>query len=132
MECAALGMPRQKRKLPSVFVLFLVLFFFVVIVIIIVISKIAVGSGLCFVIIVVIFIVGDEIEVHGMRLRNLEFGFALGATENFAFLDLIFIDIDFGGTFGTADHRCILRKIGRRVGRKKRTATLQRIIYRAI
>jgi hypothetical protein len=91
--------------------LFFVLFFFVVIVIIIVVGKIAVDGGHFFflVVVIIIFIVRDEIEVDGMRLRNLEFGFALGATENFAFFDFVLIDIDFGGTFGTADHKSILR-----------------------
>jgi hypothetical protein len=101
--------------------LFFVLFFFVVIVIIIV-FEIAVDGGHFFflVVVIIIFIVGDEIEVDGMRLRNLEFGFALGATENFAFFDFVLIDIDFGGTFGTADHKSILRKLVRGVGERER------------
>ena len=94
--------------------LFLVRFFLIVVVIvIIVVFGIGLFSGLGFLIVVIIFIIGNEVEVDRMRLRNLEFRFALGATENFAFLDLVFIDIDFGGTFGTADHRCILRKMDR-------------------
>ncbi len=116
-------MPVRKWLAARQAVLFFVLFFFVVIVIVVVIvGEIAVSGGhfFFFVVIIVIFIVGDEIEVDRMRLRDLEFGFALGATENFAFLDLVFIDIDLGGTFGTANHRCILRKSAERGGRESR------------
>jgi hypothetical protein len=45
-----------------------------------------------------------------MRLRDLELGFAFGTAENLALFDFVFIDIDFGGTFGAADHGSILRK----------------------
>jgi hypothetical protein len=106
----------------QVFELFFVLFFFIVVIVIIVVFEISVDGGHFFflLVVIIIFIVGDEIEVDGMRLRNLEFGFALGATENFAFFDFVLIDIDFGGTFGTADHESILRKIRRGVGQKER------------
>jgi hypothetical protein len=96
--------------------LLLVLFFFVIVVVIIV-FEIAVFAGrgfLFLVVVIIIFVVRDDIQVDGMRLRNFEFGFAFRATENLAFLDLVFIDIDFGGTFRAADHESILRKIGRR------------------
>src|SRR2546422_3003905 len=32
-------------------------------------------------------IIGDEVQVDGMRLRDFEFGFALGTTQDLAFLD---------------------------------------------
>src|SRR5713101_5542780 len=85
--------------------LLLLVFFFVFLVIIIV-DQIAIFSWLVFFVIVVLFVrvIGDEIQVDGMRLRDLEFGFALGTTQDLAFFDLVFVDIDFGGTFRATDH----------------------------
>jgi hypothetical protein len=96
--------------------LLLILFFFVIVVVIIVIEiAVFAGHGFLFLVIVfIIFVVRDDIQVDGMRLRNFEFGFAFRATQDLAFLDFVFIDIDFGGTFRAADHESILRKIGRR------------------
>ena len=69
--------------------------------------------------------------MHGMRLRNLELGFALGTTEDLALFDFIFIDIDFGGTFRAADHGSILRRAFHVAGATNlATATVRRIIYR--
>src|SRR5580765_7158822 len=48
--------------------------------------------------------------MHGMRLRDLQLGLALGTTQDFAFLDFVFIHVDFGGTFRAADHGTILRR----------------------
>jgi hypothetical protein len=39
-----------------------------------------------------------------MYLQNLQLGFTLRAAENFAFLDFVFVNVDFGGTFRTTDH----------------------------
>jgi hypothetical protein len=47
--------------------------------------------------------------MDGMRLRNLELGLALGTTQDLAFFDFVFIDIDFGGTFRATNHGSILR-----------------------
>jgi hypothetical protein len=55
-----------------------------------------------------------------MRLGNLEFGFALGATQDLAFFDFVFIDIDFGGTFRTTDHGSTLRTMFAKWGFKNR------------
>lgn len=69
--------------------------------------------------------------MHGMRLRNFELGFALGTTEDLALFDFVFIDIDFGGTFGAADHGSILRRAFDAAGATNLvTATVRRIIYR--
>jgi len=48
--------------------------------------------------------------MDGMDLRDLQLGLAFRATENLAFFDFIFVDVDFGGTFWAADHGSILRK----------------------
>jgi hypothetical protein len=84
-----------------------------------------------FVFFLFIQVVGDEIEVEGMRLRNLELGLTLGTAENLALFDLVFIDIDFGGTFRATDHGSILRWDLHAVGAMdSATATVRRIIYR--
>jgi hypothetical protein len=68
-----------------------------------------------------------------MRLRHFEFRFALRATQDFAFLDFVFIHIDFGGTFRATDHGSTLRTIVFKVGAFETVpATVQRIIYRGV
>ena len=69
--------------------------------------------------------------MDGMRLRNLELGFALGTAKDLALFDFVFIDIDFGGTFRAADHGSILRRALHAAGTTNlATATVRRIIYR--
>jgi hypothetical protein len=98
----------------------LLVFFFIVLVIIVIVEEIAVFAGLGVgLILLIVFIVGDEVEMDWMRLRNFEFRFALRATQNLALFDLVFIDIDFGGTLGAADHESILRKTDRGVARRR-------------
>src|SRR5258707_4894819 len=92
--------------------LLLVVFFFVFVVIIFV-DEVAIFSGLSFVFLVVLFVrlIGDEVQVDGMRLRDFEFGFAFGTTQDLAFFDFVFVDIDFGGTFRATDHGSTLRTV---------------------
>jgi 8-oxo-dGTP diphosphatase len=96
----------------------LLIFFFVFLVIIIIVYEIAIFPGLVFVFLIVFFVrvIGDEVQVDGMGLRNLKFGFALGTTQDFAFFDFVFIDIDFGGTFRATDHGSTLRIVVCKVG----------------
>jgi hypothetical protein len=95
--------------------LLLVLFFFVVF--LIVFEEVAVFRGFFFLIIIFfIEVVGDEVQMHRMRLGYLELGFALGTTQDFAFFDFVFVHVDFGGTFRAADHGSILRSNVRRAG----------------
>jgi hypothetical protein len=84
-----------------------------------------------FVLFFFIQVVGDEIQVNGMRLRNFELGLALGTAENLALFDLVFIDIDFGGTFGAADHGSILRKHLHTVGATYPATATIRVLYTA-
>jgi hypothetical protein len=63
-----------------------------------------------FFVFVVVHVFGDYIQVDGMDLRDFQFGLALWATENLAFFDFVFVDVDLGGTFGAADHGSILRR----------------------
>jgi hypothetical protein len=95
--------------------------------VIIVVNQIAVFGSFALFFLVVLFvqIIGDKIYVHGVRLRNLEFGFTLGTTQDLAFFDFIFVHIDFGGTFWTTNHGVILRRVVRKVavpGRPRRCA----------
>jgi hypothetical protein len=106
-------------------------FFFVFLVIIV--DEISVVSGFVFLFLFVFFVhvIGDEIQVDGMRLRDLEFGFALRTTQDLALFDFVFVDIDFGGTFGATNHGSTLRTVLRIMGaRGPCPPPVQRIIYR--
>jgi len=101
-------------------VVILFLFFFVVIVLV---DQIAVFALFAFIIIVIVvfFVViivviviavfRNDVQMHGMSLRDFHFGFALWAAQDFSFLHFVLIDVDFCGTFGAANHGNILRKI---------------------
>src|SRR6266849_4226621 len=112
--------------------LLLLVFFFVFFVIIIV-DEVAIFPGLDFVFLVVLFVrvIGDEVQVDGMRLRDLEFGFALGTTQNLAFFDFVFVDIDFGGTFRATDHGSTLRTVVCKVGVRGPRPPLCSVLYTA-
>jgi hypothetical protein len=106
--------------------LFLV-FFFVLFLIIIVVNEITVFGNLALSFLIVLFIqiIGDEVHVHGVRLRHFELGLTLRTTQDLAFFDFVFIHIDFGGTFWTTNHGVILRRVVRKVavaGRPHRRA----------
>jgi hypothetical protein len=88
------------HRVESLFVFFLIVVFFLL-------GEVAVFGDflfLVFVVFVIIQIFGDDIQVDGMDLRNFQFGLALWATQNLAFFDLVFVNVDFGGTFRAADH----------------------------
>src|SRR5882757_1021590 len=65
-----------------------------------------------FFVLVILFIevVGDGVEVDGMRLGNFQFRFTLWAAQNFALLYFVLVHIYFGSTIGAANHGTILRK----------------------
>jgi hypothetical protein len=88
------------------FVLFLIVLFFIL-------RKVAIFPSfalfLVFFVFVVIHIFGDDVQMDGMDLRDLQFGLALWATENLAFFDFVFVDVDFSGTFRATDQGSILR-----------------------
>src|SRR6266480_2194656 len=96
--------------------LLLLVFFFVVLVIIV--DEVAIFSSLAFIFLVVLFvrIIGDEIQVDGMRLRDFEFGF---------------VDIDFGGTFRATDHGTTLRIVVCKVGVRGSCPPLCSVLYTA-
>jgi 8-oxo-dGTP diphosphatase len=72
-------------------------FFFFIFLIVIVAS--VVGPFL-----LIIVLIGKNVEMDGMRLRHLEFAFALRATQDFALFDLIFIQVDFGVALRAPGH----------------------------
>ena len=51
-----------------------------------------------------VIVIRDGIDLDGMDLHDFHFGFALGAGQDFAFLDFIFVNVNFGGAFRTTDH----------------------------
>src|SRR6266849_1876026 len=96
--------------------LLLLVFFFVFFVIIV--DEVAIFPGLDFVFLVVLFVrvIGDEVQVDGMRLRDLEF---------------VFVDIDFGGTFRATDHGATLRTVVCKVGVRAPRPPLCSVLYTA-
>src|SRR5260370_10999855 len=110
----------------------LVLFF--VFLVIIVVDEVPMCPGLALVFLVVFFvrIIGDKVQVDGMRLRDLEFGFALGTTQDLAFFDFVFVDIDFGGTFRATDHGSTLRTVDCKVGVQGPCPPLCSVLYTAL
>jgi hypothetical protein len=111
-------------------VVVLFVFFFVIIVV----DEVAVLAGLAFFFLIILFvrIIGDEIQVHGMCLRDLEFRLTLGATQDLAFFDFVFVHIDFGGTFRATDHGTILRRVVRKVALHRLSPPLSSVLYTAI
>jgi hypothetical protein len=105
-------MGQAERKMPRflnaelLFVVFLIVLFFVL-------GKIAIFPRftlfVVFFVLIIIHIFGDDVQMHGMDLRDFQFRLALWATENLAFFDFVFVDVDFSGTFRAADHGSILR-----------------------
>jgi hypothetical protein len=107
------------------FVLFLVVFLEVVILFVVVLFFFDIALFVFF----FVEIIGDGVQVDGMRLRDLQLHFALGAAQDFALFDFIFIHVNFGATIGAANHGTILRTRihGGRAGPPHRC-----IIYREI
>src|SRR5260370_40419911 len=114
---------------PGAACLLLLVFLFVFLVIIFV-DEVAIFSGLSYVFLVVLFvrIIGDEVQVDGMRRRDFVFGFALGTTQDLAFFDFAFVDIDFGGTFRATDHGSTLRIVVCAVGVRGSGSALRRVV----
>ena len=51
-----------------------------------------------------VIIFGDGINLDRMNLDDLHLGFTLRTGQDFAFFHFIFVDVNFGSAFGTADH----------------------------
>jgi hypothetical protein len=93
-------------EIELLFVIFLIVLFFVL-------GKIAIFPRFALFVVLFVFVIihifRDDVQMHGMDLRDFQFGLALWATENLAFFDFVFVDVDFSGTFRAADHGSILR-----------------------
>jgi hypothetical protein len=113
------------------------LVFFLFFVFLVILGEIAVRA--CFTlffflfVFVIVQILGDDVEVNGMGLRDFELGFTFRATKDLALFHFVFVNIDFGGTLGAADHGSILRRVVGKVGAAKNASTtVERIIYRDV
>jgi hypothetical protein len=91
------GMTREDAKQAGGRLLFLV-FLFVFFLVIIFFQKVAVLAGVAFALFVflIIQVVGNDVEVYRVRLRDFELGLTLGAAQDLALFHFIFVDIDFG------------------------------------
>jgi heme/copper-type cytochrome/quinol oxidase subunit 3 len=91
---------RARPQKELLFVLFLIVVFFIL-------GEITVFGSfflLVFVVVVIIQVFGNDIQMDGMDLRHFQLRLTLRATQNLALFDLVFIDVDLGGTFRAADH----------------------------
>src|SRR5215470_18116140 len=108
-------MPGRKDAL-LLLVFFFGLFFFVEII-----SVFARPALLFFLFFLLVEVIGDEVEMDGVGLRDFQLGFAFGTAQNLAFLDFVFIDIDFGGTFRATNHGSSLPTFVRTRGGTRQT-----------
>jgi hypothetical protein len=113
--------------------LLLILFFFFLVVLFLVLQQVPILGAFPFLLLFFVFFIRNDVEVYRMRLGYLELRLALRTTQNLAFFDFVFIDIDFRGTFRATDHSFILRIGFPKTGAaRSATAFMQRIIYRGI
>ena len=92
------GRTREDAKQARGRLLFLVFLFVFFLVIIIFLQKVIVLAGFAFALFVFVIIqfIGNDVEVHGVRLRDFELRLALGAAQNLALFHFVFVNIDFG------------------------------------
>src|SRR5262249_53051825 len=113
--------------------LLLLVFFFVLFFLVEVIAVFARLALLFFLFFFLVDVIGDEVQMHGVGLRDFQLGFALGTAQNLAFLDLVFIHIDFGGTLRATNHGSSLPTLVDTCGGTRTVpATLSVIIYRGV
>jgi hypothetical protein len=108
--------PEDVPDLRPARLLFIVLVVLIVFVILVVVRKVAVFVefvvlffDFIFLILFVVDVVGDGIQRDRMRLRNLQLGLALRATQNLSLFHFVFVHINFRGTLRAAEHVSILR-----------------------
>jgi len=68
--------------------------------------------------------------MDGMDLRDFQFRLAFWATENLAFFDFVFVDVDFSGTFRAAITAPSSYMCQKAAPAKTASTTVERIIYR--
>jgi hypothetical protein len=118
---------RRDGGRPLLLVFFFVFLFFVF-------QQIAIFADLAFLffLILLVQIVGDKIEMDGMGLRDFQLGLAFRTTQDLAFLDLVFIDVDFSGTFRATDHGSNLRRVVRSVAALYWLSPRRSVLYTAM
>jgi hypothetical protein len=84
-----------------------------------------------FFVILFVYVIGNGVQRHGMRLRNFQFALALRAAQDFSLFHFVFVHIDFSGTFRAAEHVSILRFGFQPVQLEILGPTNRRIIYPA-
>jgi hypothetical protein len=98
---------------PELTGLFLLIFFVLVVFVVVPILIIFVRIFFVFleVVQIVFFfdLIGDRVQSHRVSLRNLEFGLALRASEDFALFHFVFVHIKLCGTIWTPKHGPNLR-----------------------
>jgi len=91
------GERRFRKKSKSGSNLFFFVFLFVIVL------KVVPILGL-FLFFLFVLVIGDGIDLDGMNLHDFHFGFALEAGQDFAFLDFVFVNVNFSCAFRTPDH----------------------------
>jgi hypothetical protein len=129
MPKTAASMYRESGLLFVLFLFFLFRFVFVFFLFVIFLDVVLVLFFLF--LFIIVQVVGDRVQMDGMRLGYFQFDFTFWAAQDFALLNFILIHIYFGATIGAANHGSILRTNirGAEPGRIA-TATDRRIIYR--
>ena len=90
--------------------LFLVVFFFVFVEVVLFLIVFFLDFVVfAFFVLFIIKVVGNGIQMDGVRLRDFELRFTLRAAQDFALFDFVFIHVNFGATIGAANHGTILR-----------------------
>lgn len=59
-----------------------------------------------------VVILRDRVDLDGVNLDDFHFRFALGAGQDFAFLDFVFVNVNFSGAFRAPDHGTTSLRIG--------------------
>jgi len=77
-------------------------FFFVFFLVVIILKIVPIFGLFVFFLFVIVF--GYGVDLDGMDLHDFHFGFALGAGQDFAFLDLIFVNVNLSGAFRAPYH----------------------------
>src|SRR5439155_20201814 len=98
------------RSSPAGWRLFFFLFVFLVCVVLFLVFLLLLALVFFFLFIFLV-VVGNRVQMDGMRLGDFQFRFTLWAAQDFALLYFVLIHINFGATIGAANHGTTLRTI---------------------
>jgi len=128
-------MPVETQRIPLL--VFILRFILVVLVFpkIAVFIKLVVVLGVLFLVIFFVvffvYVIGNGVQRHRVRLRNFQFALALRAAQDFSLFHFVFVHIDFSGTFRATEHVSILRFDFQPARQEIPSPTNRRIIYPA-